>query len=64
MNCHVDVNKRKLLFHLAPNVLNRQLDVDHSNRFWAVDITYVWTLEGWFTILIGAASMLVTLIGT
>jgi len=33
---------------VAPNILNRKFDVDKSNAFWTVDITYVWTLEGWF----------------
>jgi transposase InsO family protein len=34
-------------FSVAPNVLNRQFDVDQPNRFWTADITYVCTLEGW-----------------
>ena len=32
---------------IAPNLLNRQFDVDAPNRVWTTDITYVWTLEGW-----------------
>ena len=32
---------------IAPNLLNRQFDVDTPNRVWTTDITYVWTLEGW-----------------
>jgi transposase InsO family protein len=35
---------------IAPNVLQRRFDVDEiatTNRVWAGDITYVWTLEGW-----------------
>jgi len=34
-------------FPVAPNILNRKFDVDEPNRFWTVDITYIWTLEGW-----------------
>jgi len=35
-------------FPVAPNILNRKFDVDKPNTFWTADITYVWTLEGWF----------------
>jgi putative transposase len=34
-------------FPVAPNVLNREFDVDTPNRAWTADITYVWTLQGW-----------------
>jgi len=34
-------------FHVAPNVLNRQFDVQSRNTVWTADISYVWTLEGW-----------------
>jgi transposase InsO family protein len=34
-------------FHIAPNVLNRQFDVQVPNQVWTADISYVWTLEGW-----------------
>lgn len=34
-------------FHVAPNVLNRQFDVQSPNTVWTADISYVWTLEGW-----------------
>ena len=34
-------------FSVAPNVLNRNFDVNQPNKVWAADITYVWTLEGW-----------------
>ena len=34
-------------FPVAPNILNREFDVDKPDRFWTADITYVWTLEGW-----------------
>ncbi len=32
---------------IAPNLLDRQFDVDEPNRVWAGDITYVRTWEGW-----------------
>lgn len=32
---------------VAPNLLNRQFDVDGPDKVWTADITYVWTLEGW-----------------
>lgn len=32
---------------IAENTLNRQFTVEHPNRVWAGDITYVWTTEGW-----------------
>jgi transposase InsO family protein len=34
-------------FPVAPNLLDRNFEVDKPNRFWAADITYVWTFEGW-----------------
>jgi len=34
-------------YPVAPNLLNRQFDVDCPNRVWASDITYLWTKEGW-----------------
>jgi len=34
-------------FWVAPNVLNRQFDVQAPNAVWTADISYVWTLEGW-----------------
>jgi transposase InsO family protein len=34
-------------FQVAPNVLNRQFDVQAPNSVWTADISYVWTLEGW-----------------
>ena len=34
-------------FPVASNRLNRQFDVDQSNRYWTADIINVWTLEGW-----------------
>jgi putative transposase len=32
---------------VAENILNRQFTVEHPNRVWAGDLTYVWTTEGW-----------------
>ena len=32
---------------VAKNTLNRQFAVEHPNRVWAGDLTYVWTTEGW-----------------
>lgn len=36
----------------APNVLNRNFNVDAPNRVWTTDITYVWTYEGWLYLAI------------
>ena len=32
---------------IAPNVLERNFDVDLPNTAWVTDVTYVWTHEGW-----------------
>lgn len=32
---------------VAPNHLGRQFEVAQPNRAWCVDLTYVWTLQGW-----------------
>jgi len=32
---------------VAPNLLNRNFDVDRPNTVWCSDITYLWTMEGW-----------------
>ncbi len=32
---------------VAPNVLNRNFNVDEPNRAYVGDITYMWTAEGW-----------------
>ena len=34
-------------FPTAPNLLDRQFEVDSPNKVWTTDITCVWTLEGW-----------------
>jgi putative transposase len=34
-------------FAVAPNVLDRQFDVQAPDSVWTADISYVWTLEGW-----------------
>lgn len=34
-------------YPVAPNLLNRQFQVDSLNQVWASDITYIWTVEGW-----------------
>lgn len=32
---------------VAPNLLNRELEVTEPNRVWVTDITYIRTYEGW-----------------
>ena len=39
-------------FPVAPNVLNRNFDVDAPNKVWTADISYVWTFEGWLYLAI------------
>lgn len=34
-------------FHIAPNLLNQNFMAAHPNKKWVVDISYVWTQEGW-----------------
>lgn len=34
-------------FTVAPNVLDRQFNVQTPDKVWTADISYVWTLEGW-----------------
>ena len=31
----------------APNLLNRNVDVEVPNKVWTFDISHVWTHEGW-----------------
>ena len=33
--------------NIYPNLLKRQFNVKSPNQVWVVDITYIWTLEGW-----------------
>ena len=32
---------------IAPNLLNREFQIDVPDRAWASDITYIWTCQGW-----------------
>ncbi len=32
---------------VAPNLLNRNFNVDRPDTVWCSDITYLWTMEGW-----------------
>jgi len=32
---------------VAPNLLNRNFQVEHPDKVWCSDITYLWTMEGW-----------------
>ena len=34
-------------FNIAPNLLNRNFVADRANQKWVVDISYIWTREGW-----------------
>ena len=34
-------------FNIAPNLLNRDFAADQPNQKWVVDISYIWTREGW-----------------
>ena len=34
-------------FNIAPNLLNQNFVADYPNQKWVVDISYVWTREGW-----------------
>jgi len=33
--------------NIAPNLLNRNFGADRPNQKWVVDISYIWTHEGW-----------------
>jgi transposase InsO family protein len=39
-------------YPIAPNLLNRQFEVDKPNRVWVSDITYISTFEGWLYLAI------------
>ncbi len=32
---------------IAPNLLNREFEVEKPDTAWVADVTYVWTVEGW-----------------
>lgn len=34
-------------FNIAPNLLDRNFVADRPNQKWVVDISYIWTREGW-----------------
>lgn len=34
-------------FNITPNLLNRSFTADRPNEKWVVDISYIWTREGW-----------------
>jgi transposase InsO family protein len=34
-------------YPVAPNLVNRQFNVDAPDKLWTNDITYLWTMEGW-----------------
>lgn len=34
-------------YPVAPNLLNREFNVQQPNACWVSDITYIWTMEGW-----------------
>jgi len=34
-------------FNIAPNLLDRDFIADQPNQKWVVDISYIWTREGW-----------------
>ena len=37
---------------VAPNLLNRQFQVDRPDTVWASDITYLWTHQGWLYVAV------------
>lgn len=39
-------------YPVAPNLLDRQFDVNRPDRAWTSDITYLWTKEGWLYLAI------------
>jgi len=34
-------------FNISPNLLNRNFSADKPNQKWVVEISYIWTREGW-----------------
>jgi putative transposase len=39
-------------FPVAPNLVNREFEVEVPNKVWVSDITYIWTMEGWLYLCI------------
>src|SRR5690606_619399 len=39
-------------YPIAPNLLNRNVQVDAPNQVWVSDITYIRTMEGWLYLAI------------
>jgi putative transposase len=39
-------------YQVAPNLLNRQFQVDRPDTVWASDITYLWTRQGWLYVAV------------
>jgi transposase InsO family protein len=37
---------------VAPNILDRNFNVEAPNKVWTTDITYVWTLQGWIYVAV------------
>ena len=44
---HKVTTDSKHKFNIAPNLLDRDFAADHPNQKWVVDISYIWTREGW-----------------
>ncbi len=42
---------------VAANLLNQDFACDRPGRVWGIDISYVWTAEGWGYLLVGGAAM-------
>lgn len=38
--------------HVAPNLLNREFEIDEPNQSWVTDFTYIRTDEGWLYLTI------------
>jgi len=34
-------------YAIAPNLLDRNFIAEQANQKWSVDISYIWTQEGW-----------------
>jgi len=44
---HKVTTDSKHAFNIAPNLLNRNFSADQPDQKWVVDISYIWTREGW-----------------